>query len=78
MPPAMLPMHWDMLRDLEDASSSRIDDDYIEQQVEAHEVAVELHRNFAANGQSPRAKAYAESMLPTATRHLERARQLDR
>ena len=78
MPPGMLPMHWDMLRDLDDASSSRIDEEYIEQQVEAHEVAVELHRNFAANGHGPRGRAYAESMLPTATQHLEQARQLDR
>ena len=78
MPPGMLPMHWDSLRDLEDTSSSRIDQVYIDQQVEAHEIAVELHRNFIANGNDARVKAYAEATLPTATRHLERARQLDR
>lgn len=78
MPPGMLPMHWDLLRDLEDTSASRIDRVYIDQQVEAHEIAVELHRNFIANGSDASMKAYAEAILPTASRHLERARQLDR
>src|SRR5688500_16519084 len=48
LPPGMLPMHWDMLRNLENASGSHFDEIYIDQQVDAHEVAVELHRNFAA------------------------------
>lgn len=77
LPPGMLPMHWNMLRDLEDASSSRFDVVYIDQQVEAHEVAVALHRNFAANGDDARLKQFATTTLPMATRHLEAARHLE-
>ena len=73
----MMPMHWDMLRDLEAASSSRFDDIYVDQQIDAHEVAVALHRNFAANGRNERLKAYAAASLPTATRHAEEARRLE-
>lgn len=76
--PAMMPMHWDMLRRLERASGSRFDGVYAEQQVEAHEDALELHRNFAANGHGPQLKAHAEAMVPTATRHLQQAQRLDR
>lgn len=77
-PPAMLPVHWEELRDLEDASSRRFDREYVEQRIEWHEVAVELHRNFAANGSDPQLKAFAEAALPAETAHLEQARQLDR
>ena len=77
MPPGMLPMHWDMLRDLEDASGSRFDEAYLDQQIEAHEIAVELHRNFAANGDNEQLKAHAAASLPMATRHLEEARRLE-
>lgn len=76
LPPGMLPMHWDMLRDLEDATGSRFDEIYVDQQVEAHEIAVELHRNFAANGENAQLKETASATLPMATRHLEQAQQL--
>jgi putative membrane protein len=78
LPPGMLPMHWDMLRDLEEASGSRFDRLYVDQQVEAHEVAVELHRNFAANGHNTRLKEYAGESLPMAMRHLAEAQRLER
>ena len=77
LPPAMMPMHWDMLRRLERARASRFDDTYAEQQIEAHELEVELHRNFAANGHGVRLQAHAEAALPAATRHLDQARRLD-
>lgn len=76
-PPAMLPLHWDELRDLEDASDRRFDREYVEQRIESHEIAVELHRNFAANGNDPQLKTFAEAALPAETAHLEQARQLD-
>ena len=76
-PPAMLPFQWEWLRDLEDASSRRFDREYLEQQVEAHEVAVEMHRNFAANGSDAQLKAYAEAVVPTASGHLQEVRQLE-
>jgi putative membrane protein len=77
MPPGMLPMHWEMLRDLDDASAARFDQVYVDQQIVAHEIAAELHRNFAANGRYPSLKQYAAAALPIATSHLEGARRLD-
>ena len=77
-PPAMLPFQWEMLRDLEDKSSRRFDGEYVEQRVESHEVAVNLHRNFAANGNDPSLQAFAEAALPAETGHLDQARLLDR
>ena len=77
LPPGMLPMHWDMLRDLEDASSSRFDDRYVDQQVRVHEIAVELHRNYAQNGDSPALREIAETAAARASRHLAEVRALD-
>ena len=77
LPPAMMPMHWDMLRRLERARASRFDEAYVEQQIEAHELALELHSNFVANGHGERLQAHAEAALPVAARHLEEARRLD-
>ena len=77
LPPAMLPIHWEMLRDLEDASSSRFDGRYMDQQVDAHEMALELHQHFAQAGNGERLKAYAASVLPTVTQHLAEARRLE-
>jgi putative membrane protein len=77
MPPAMLPMHWDMLRQLERASASRFDRVYVDQQIEVHDIGLRLHRHFAERGYGPRLKAHADAILPVATRHLENARRLD-
>lgn len=77
LPPAMMPMHWAMLRRLERARGSRFDEIYVEQQVEAHETAVELYRNFAENGHGERLQAHAAAALPVAASHLEQARRLD-
>ena len=76
LPPAMMPMHWDMLRRLERAGS-RFDRTYVRQQIDMHEIAVELHRNFAANGNDPQLKPFAEAAVPVVSGHLERARRLE-
>jgi putative membrane protein len=77
LPPAMLPRHWEMLRRLEQRSGGRFERTYVEQQVESHELAVALHRNFAANGTGPRLLDFARAAAPVAERHLDAARRLD-
>ena len=77
-PPAMLPFQWEWLRDLEDSSSRRFDQEYVDQRVEAHEIAVALHRNYAANGSDAELRAFAEAAVPKASAHLAEARLLDR
>ena len=74
--PAMLPMHWEMLRRLERARGGRFDRIYLDQQVEAHEQAQALHDNFRQSGNSAPLRAHAEALLPTVARHLQQARGL--
>jgi putative membrane protein len=74
--PAMLPMHWEMLRRLERSRGTRFDRIYLDQLVETHEQAQALHDNFRQRGNSPPLQAHAEAMVPTAARHLQRARSL--
>jgi len=76
-PPGMMPMHWQMLRRLERTSASRFDQVYVDQQIEVLEVALELHRNFFANGNGTRFKAFAQAAWPEASALLEQARQLE-
>lgn len=76
-PPAMMPMHWEMLRRLRRASGSRFDRIYIGQQVETLEVAIELHRNFHTNGTGEQLKAVAQADWPQAIELLAQARALD-
>jgi putative membrane protein len=76
LPPAMLPRHWEMLRRLEQRSGGRFERTYAAQQVESHDLAVALHRNFAANGTGPRLLDFARAAAPVAERHLDAARRL--
>ena len=75
-PPGMMPMHWERLRRLERSSGSRFDRVYVDQQIEALEVALELHRNFFTNGNGTRLKTFAQAEWPEASERLEQARQL--
>ena len=74
--PAMLPMHWEMLRELEDSSRSRFDRRYIEQQVRAHELALALHSHYAAGGDSAELREVAAEAAELAQRHLDEVRAL--
>ena len=76
LPPAMMPMHWEMLRQLERVSASGFDELYARQQVRAHEMALELHRNYARNGDVPSLRSVAATAAPVIEQHLARARQL--
>jgi putative membrane protein len=76
-PPAMMPMHWDMLRRLERTSGARFDGLYVDQQIQALEAALELHRNFFSNGNGTQLKAFAQAAWPKASEQLEQARQLE-
>ena len=74
--PAMMPMHWDMMRRLERASASRFDRLFLRQQLRVHEMAVALHRNYAANGDVPSLREVAASVLPGVEQHLAQIRAL--
>ncbi|WP_243450938.1 DUF4142 domain-containing protein [Sphingosinicella sp. CPCC 101087] len=76
-PPSLTPMHRRMLDDLQQASGAAFDNLFVRQQIQAHEMALGLHQNYARNGDAPPLRTAANSAVPIITQHLERARQLD-
>ncbi len=77
-PPAMLPMHAQMVSRLQERSGADFDREYARQQLMAHEQAVALHSNFASNGDAPALRTVASAAVPIVTRHLEMVRQWPR
>jgi putative membrane protein len=76
-PPAMLPMHQRMLSELQQASGSGFDTLFVQQQVQAHEMALNLHRNYARDGDAQPLRTAATGAVPVVSQHLAQARQLD-
>lgn len=52
------------------------DRSYVNNQVDAHEKAVELFKKEAASSDKPELKAFASDKLPTLQHHLEKAKAL--
>ena len=75
-PPRLLPPHADMLQRLQNASGARFDRMYLAEQVPAHEMALRLHQNYAANGDTPALRTVAAAIVPVVQGHLTHARQL--
>jgi putative membrane protein len=75
--PVLLPMHREMMEELQRAPASSFDQVYARQQVPAHEMALALHRNYTAEGDTPALRTAASSAVPIVQGHLEQARQLD-
>lgn len=73
-----MPMQQRMLEDLQRASGAAFDSAFVRQQVQAHEMALNLHRNYAGRGDTPALRQTAAAAVPIITQHLDRARQLDR
>ena len=70
----LLPVHQSMLDEL--AASASFDSTYRRQQVEVHRVAVKLHGDFAARGESPTLRPVAASAVRIERAHLDRLRAL--
>ena len=49
---------------------------YVQMQVESHTEAAQLFESYAANGEVPALKAFAQKHLPEIRRHLEHAQAL--
>lgn len=74
--PAMMPMHWDMMRRLERVSDSRFDRLFLRQQMRAHELALALHRNYAANGDRELLREVARDAVRVLETRIVRLRNL--
>jgi putative membrane protein len=76
-PPALTPTHQEMIERLQTAAPAGFDQLYISQQVPAHEMALALHQNYAARGDTPALRATAAAAVPIIQQHLTRARELN-
>jgi putative membrane protein len=65
------------LADLGKLTGTKFDDEYMDAQVAAHEDALSLMRNFAADGADAGLKAVAGEIVPVVEKHLAMARSLD-
>ena len=75
-PPAMMPMQQNMVRQLQPLSGADFDRTYLQQQVQAHQMALELHQNFAQSGDNAQLRAAASTAVPIIQMHLDRVRQI--
>lgn len=71
-PPAMLPMHAALIRQLQ--ASSNVDATYHQQQVLAHQQALALHSNYASRGDQPALRSVAAAATPIVQSHLTQIR----
>jgi len=65
-----------MIDDLEAAHERDFDKTYTKQQIKAHEAAVKLFSEYAADGDDAVVKAFAAKTLPDIKQHLEEAKTL--
>jgi len=68
--PQLNSMQRDMMTQLQAASGADFDRTYIEQQRQAHQMALGLHRNYAERGDTPQLQETARSAVPIIERHI--------
>lgn len=76
MVPRMLPDHAAMLDRLEQSSARAFDAEYARAQMMAHEMALELHDNYAERGDNPTLRSVAHAAVPRVRQHFEMAQRL--
>ena len=75
MSPRMMPMHAEMLTRLQAMSGAGFEAEYGRQQMMAHEMALALHSNYAARGDTPALRTVAAAAAPRVSQHLAMIRQ---
>lgn len=70
-PPHLDAMQMHMVAELRHASGRQRDQLYIQQQRQAHEMALDLHRSYAANGTAPSLKMAASEIAPVVQSHID-------
>lgn len=70
--------HKEEVDDLAKLDGNEFNEEYIDDQVDAHEDAVDLFKRYAEGGDNPELKAWAAKTLPALQHHLEMAQGLDK
>jgi putative membrane protein len=71
-------MHAALVTRLQARSGADFDREYSRQQLMAHEMALRLHSNYSARGDTPALRVVAGSAVPVVTQHLNMVRQWPR
>ncbi len=74
--PDLMPMQAQMMAELRAARGAEFDRVFVRQQVQAHEMALALHTNYAANGDTPALRTVAAAAAPIVRQHLDQARSM--
>ncbi len=78
MPSGLDQKHQALLTQLQQAQGPQFDQMYIQQQVQAHQMAVDMFRNYAQAGDHAQLKQFASQTLPALQQHLQMAQELQR
>jgi putative membrane protein len=69
-PPPLRPDQQQMMSQLQAASGPAFDQLYVQQQLGAHQEALQLHQSYAQSGSDPQLKQAAGQIVPVVQQHL--------
>ena len=75
-PPVLMPEQEKMIADLRAAHGPDFDRTYLDQQVQAHQQALDLMQGYARTGDAPPLRHAAEEITPVVQHHLEMAKSM--
>ena len=78
MPTGLDQQHQALVQQLQGAQGAEFDRVFAQQQLQAHQTAVELFRAYAQSGDNAQLKQWAAQTLPSLEEHLRQAQQLQR
>ena len=78
LPDTMTDDQSDSLAELDPLRGAEFSEEYIDDQVDAHEDAVDLFERYAEGGDNPELKAWAAKTLPDLQHHLKMAQDMDK
>jgi putative membrane protein len=76
--PVLLPMQRTMIERLQRTGPGNFDRVFARQQVQAHQMALALHNNYARRGDAPALRSTAGAAVPIIQQHLREAQRLAR
>lgn len=70
-PPMLNPMQQDMIAQLKAVNGTARDQLYMQQQMQAHQMALQLHQTYASSGDKEHLRAAAAGIAPVVKGHLD-------
>jgi putative membrane protein len=78
LPTSLDQQHQALVQQLQGAQGAQLDRLFAQQQIQAHQTAVDLFRSYAQSGDNAQLKQWASQTLPSLEEHLRQAQQLQR